>query len=87
MQTPTKQRDLSGNSRVSKFEITGDFIPCLYFRGKSDVDQHVLFIHFHANGEDLQHCEIFGKMLSYCLGVNFLAVEFPNYGVYQEDPN
>ena len=60
-----------------------DYVPCLYLpSGAPDR----LLIFFHGNGEDLgmiyATCDRFRTEL--CL--NVLAVEYPNYGVY-EDPS
>ena len=60
-----------------------DYVPCLYLAsGSSDK----LLMLFHGNGEDLGMIYATCDRLRTELSLNILAVEYPNYGVY-EDPS
>lgn len=45
------ERVLREHKKSSKELRTSDFVPCLFFKGKSSK----VMIHFHANGEDIAH--------------------------------
>lgn len=51
---------------------------------RSYLESDKLFIHFHANGEDIGHLFNFAWTLNQSYNVNTLAVEYPGYGVYTE---
>ena len=79
--TPAAKKAPPGMSAVIS-NSSRDYVPCLYLpSGASEK----LLMFFHGNGEDL------GMIYSTCdrlrteLSLNILAVEYPNYGVY-EDP-
>ena len=59
-----------------------DFIPCLYIYGK---DSEKLFIHFHANGEDMNQTLHLIKRINIEFKISVMAVEYPGYGIYKEN--
>ena len=67
--------EISNNSR--------DYVPCLYLPCIRHVSDK-LIIFFHGNGEDLGTIYATCDRLRTELRINILAVEYPNYGVYED---
>lgn len=89
-------RDQAGN-RPAKVRLTPEqleqeriklttpknYVPCLYLPYLKGSNKLIVF--FHGNAEDLGiSYEMLDHMRS-ALKINVMAVEYPNYGVYQDD--
>lgn len=63
--------------------LNSDYVPCLFLPcNVGSSDKLVLF--FHGNGEDLGVIYALLDRLRTELSLNFLAVEYPAYGVYED---
>ena len=71
------------NIEISK--SSQDYVPCLFLPSLSG-SSNKLVIFFHGNGEDLGTNYSFTDRLRTEIQASVLAVEYPNYGVY-EDPD
>lgn len=67
-----------------------DFVPCLYLPQDlvpyQTQDQRKVFIHFHANGEDVSQCYQLLDQIRRKLCISVIAVEYPGYGIYPDRP-
>ena len=70
----------ANNLEISKSDR--DYVPCLFLPALSGSSKK-LVLFFHGNGEDLGTNYSFVDRLRTELQVNVLAVEYPNYGVYE----
>ena len=61
-----------------------DYVPCLFLPSLNNKSRQ-LIIYFHGNGEDLGTIYTVCDHLRTALNLNLLAVEYPDYGIY-EDP-
>lgn len=41
-----------------------------------------MYIHFHSNGEDIGQLVGFAEAINSCFDADFLAMEYPGYGLY-----
>lgn len=69
-------------SEIKSKHADCDFIPCLYLE-KLGSDK--IFIHFHANGEDIGQVFTLLEILHQNFNMGVLAVEYPGYGLYKEN--
>lgn len=70
--------ELKKHAKACLSHSTQDFIPCLFYRGKSNK----VLLHFHANGEDISLTQpLMNKMVKF-LKINILCMEYPGYGLY-----
>lgn len=58
-------------------------IPCLLLQRPRAA---YTIVYFHANAEDLGRVRVLARVLVEHLGVHFLAVEYPGYGICSGDP-
>lgn len=56
-------------------------IPCYFY--ETNGGSSILFIHFHANAEDIGDSSQYMKLVCSLLKVNCLIVEYPGYGLYK----
>lgn len=78
-QVNEKQKLIKFKEQASAHQ-TRDFIPCLYFKGKSKK----VLIHFHANGEDISLTQPLMEQIVQKLKLNIICMEYPGYGIYQD---
>lgn len=71
----------------NKFKVSNTYedkttqhIPCLFL---SETSSDKVLIFFHANYEDLGNTHLMCSVISKCLKINVLSVEYPCYGLYQ----
>lgn len=76
-----KQNELLSNY---KSYTPFDFIPCLCIPGRATKDAKV-FVHFHANGEDIGQTLGMLKKINECMNLTVISVEYPGYGIYKEN--
>jgi hypothetical protein len=75
--------ELKKHKKASEGHSPKDFIPCLFFRGKSSK----VMLHFHANGEDIALTQPLMSKISKFLKINILCMEYPGYGLYPQSGN
>lgn len=68
---------------VSK--VIENVIPCLFVR--SVEPSEVMMVYFHGNAEDIGKNKEFMTLISKCLKIHVLAVEYPGYGIYKGEPS
>lgn len=68
---------------VSK--VIENVIPCLFVR--SVEPSEVIMVYFHGNAEDIGKNKEFMTLISKCLKIHVLAVEYPGYGIYKGEPS
>ena len=78
-QVNEKQKLIKFKEQASAHQ-TRDFIPCLYFKGKSKK----VLVHFHANGEDISLTQPLMEQIVQKLKLNIICMEYPGYGIYQD---
>ena len=73
-----EKKKLLSSQKAAKKHTGKDFIPCLYFKGKSKK----VMIHFHANGEDVSLTQPLMNKIVQKLKINIICMEYPGYGIY-----
>ena len=69
------------DSKNSSSENILEYIPCLFY--KSETANEKIILYFHSNYEDIGNSAPLLNLMSKCLNINILAVEYPNYGIYK----
>ena len=70
--------ELKKHKKASEAHSRRDFIPCLFFKGKSQK----VMLHFHANGEDISLTQPLMNKIVKFLRINIICMEYPGYGLY-----
>ena len=60
-----------------------EHIPCLFYSPEKKSD--LIMLYFHSNYEDIGNSASLLKLMCKFLNINILAIEYPNYGIYESE--
>jgi len=80
---PTSKSNNNNSCEDKNYDDLAKFVPCLFLPYLDGSKKCIIF--FHGNAEDIGISYEMLDHLRTALKINILAVEYPGYGIYDEE--